>query len=287
MLQVSRADVVQEPFPHVCKDEIIPGPLFARLKADFPNEDLFRDETERTGGVGSRVGASAGFDIYRGDRSYDELIARSQAWAVFDSYINSPSFVEKFLEVFGPDLDPLGCNVDVTPGAYQRELVEGRDALVHVKPGLSERIWAKLGAIVGAAESSVTAVDIVPRDVPLLSRLDIERSTGGYAKPPHTDHSNRLCSLILYFTDMDRAGIEGGELNIYAHKEKKAPSDHERSPRPSAVTVVDSLKPRENLGVFFPCSNNSYHGVNAIRSARQPRDFLYINLSAHGGRCWK
>ena len=275
MLQISRADVVSEPFPHVVKRGILPQSLFEELRADFPSAVQFEDQYALTGSEGSRVRAGKGFDIYRGDAAYDQLIARSPAWASFDAYINSPAFVETFQEVFGPDLDALGCAITVQPAAYDRAEVEGRETLVPRSP-LHERIRGFLSAFRPRRRST-------PR---LFTRLDIEKSTKGYSKPPHCDHENRLGSLILYFTDMKAEGIEGGELNIYRHRRKTAPAAHERHPKPDDVEVVATLKPEPNLGVFFPCSNNSYHGVNAVTTPGKERDFLYINISAVAASCW-
>lgn len=59
-----------------------------------------------------------------------------------------------------------------------------------------------------------------------------------------------------------------------------------RHPRAEDVDVVATLSPKENLGVFFPCSNNSYHGVNALKSQSAARDFLYINISTDSDTAW-
>jgi len=274
MLQASRSDVRKSPFPHVLKEGMLPPELYAALRADFPTASAFDRQVQVSGSTGSRVGN--GFDIYRGDPEYSDLIARSEAWKSFDSYINSPQFVQTFLDLFGPDLNELGCVIDVRPDKYRRDHIEPRSALTRHK-GMRERFgeWKQYltGAGTGAAE--------------LFTRLDIEKSVSGYAKPPHCDRPNRLCSLIIYFVDADRAGLEGGELNIYAHKKPKSPIEHERHPKQTDVEVVATVKPKENLGVFFPCSNNSYHGVNAIRSVGVERDFLYINISTVSASCWK
>ncbi len=275
MLNITRDDVVTRPFPHVVKDGILPADLFEKLKADFPRSDIFVEQFAETGSTGSRVGAGTGFDIYRGDASYDRLIASSSAWSEFDAYINSVQFVEKFLDVFGPDLEILGFSAQIDSSAYDRNLIEGREVLTQ-KKSVTDTV-RKIGHRFFGQPNTPP---------PLFSRLDIEKSVGGYAKPPHCDRENRLCSLIIYFTDMEREEIDGGELNIYAHKESKLPSAHERHPKPASVEVVATLKPRENLGVFFPCSNNSYHGVNAIRTEGKSRNFLYINISTTSPSCW-
>lgn len=274
MLQISRSDVADSPFPHVVKQGILPEGLFERLHADFPNDGLFREQGESST-AGSRVGKGTGFDIYRGDTAYDRLVASSDAWKELDAFINSPAFVEKYMEVFGPDLIKLGSTVEVDPSEYDRDLVEGREALTEHKT-IKERV----GELFHKLKAKT------PSKVRLFTRLDIERGTVGYDKPPHCDRANRLCSLIIYFTDLEAEGIEGGELNIYKLKEERAPSDHARHPKADEVDIVATLSPKKNLGVFFPCSNNSYHGVNAIRTPGRSRDFLYINISTDSNACW-
>jgi hypothetical protein len=74
-----------------------------------------------------------------------------------------------------------------------------------------------------------------PRPAPtrpvLFTRLDVEKSTSGYDKPPHCDRGNRLCSLIIYFCDADERGLEGGELQIFRHKRERAIEKMPRTPR--------------------------------------------------------
>ena len=120
----------------------------------------------------------------------------------------------------------------------------------------------------------------------MFTRLDIHKSRGGYAKVPHCDRPNRLASLIVYFTDAEQVGLEGGDLQIFAHKDKRKARDYERHPHPENVREVARLRPKENLGVFFPCQNNSYHGVTEVLSKEIDRDYLYINISARTRSLW-
>lgn len=280
MLNLCADEVTRYPFPHVVKQGILSESLFARLRTDFPGAKTFQDQTVSSGGVGSRVGTGTGFDIYRGDDAYARLIEGSAAWTEFDAWINSPQFVIKFLELFGPYLDELGCKVDVDSSSYDRNIVERRAVLTEHKT-VSDRLQGLKLKFFGNQNKGEK------KRVPLFSRLDIEKSIGGYAKPPHCDRPNRLCSLIIYFSDLDTAGDVGGQLNIYAHKDRtKTAVMHERHPKNEAVDVVGTVTPKQNLGVFFPCSNNSYHGVNALESQDIERDFLYINISTQNDTAW-
>lgn len=275
LLNVSRADVVQAPFPHVISDAILPADLFARLKADFPDASVFAGQAETHGNTGSRTGQ--GFDIYRGDASYAALMARSEAWREFDAFINSRAFVDQFLALFGPDLEAMGCSADIAASHYDRSYEEPRELMTE-HATIKDRVDGALHKLTRGLKSG--------RTVELFSRLDIQRAMGGYAKPPHCDRPNRLCSLIVYFTDAEAVGLEGGELMIYRHRQDKPISRYERHPAEQDVEIVAKLKAKPNLGVFFPCSNNSYHGVTAVTTKGIPRDFLYINISAKVSNVW-
>ena len=279
MLNLSPSDVAASPFPHAVKQGILPEDLYSELRRDFPQTRAFAQQSETSGSAGSRVGKGTGFDIYRGDAAYDALIQSSPAWKRFDAWINSPEFVRKFNELFGDRLDALGCKVIVDPEAYDRERVEGREVLTDSQT-LADRAKSLGRKLFKHGDGGRKEA------VRLFSRLDVEKSIGGYAKPPHCDRRNRLCSLIIYFTDLEAAGTTGGELNIYALKDEKAPQDHARHPHLDEVDVVATIVPKENLGVFFPCSNNSYHGVNALQSQDVERDFLYINISTDNFSAW-
>jgi hypothetical protein len=275
LLNVSRSDVVQTPFPHVVSESILPADLFARLKADFPDASVFAGQVEAHGNTGSRTGK--GFDVYRGDTSYAALMSRSEAWREFDGFINSQAFVDQFLDLFGPDLEAIGCSADISGSRYDRSYEEPRELMTE-HATLKDRVDGALHKLTRGFKGG--------RTVELFSRLDIQRAMGGYAKPPHCDRPNRLCSLIVYFTDADSSGLEGGELMIYRHREQKPISRYERHPAEQDVEVVTKLKAKPNLGVFFPCSNNSYHGVTAVTTSGIPRDFLYINISAKVSNVW-
>ncbi|MCS6987255.1 MAG: 2OG-Fe(II) oxygenase [Sphingomonadaceae bacterium] len=277
LLRISREDVVAEPFPHVVTDALLPDDLFRRLKSDWPDAHDFERTAAETGGVGSRAGKATGFDIYRGDPAYEALIARSSAWAEFDGFINSPAFVATYLEVFGPDRETIGLKATIDPAHYRRDVIEPREVLKEHK-SLGERVFEAARRWAGPRRHR--------GPVELFTRLDITRSVSGYAKPPHCDRGNRLCSLIVYFSDAEATGLEGGELLIFRAKAPQPVERSPRHPRPDEVEVVATLKPKENRGVFFPCCNTSYHGVTAITSQGVPRDFLYINISAVDAELW-
>ncbi|HEX3888462.1 MAG TPA: 2OG-Fe(II) oxygenase [Phenylobacterium sp.] len=225
--------------------------------------------------MGSRTGS--GFDIYRGDSAFTALTERSAAWREFANYINSEAFADKFREVFADHLDDIGLRIKMDQSHVDPRYVEPREVLSETAT-FGDKVVLGLNAALDPFRK--------PRKVGLFTRLDIHKSTGGYAKPAHCDRPNRLCSLIIYFTDAEAIGMEGGDLLIFGHKEPKAIADYPRHPRPSEVVQVAQLRPQANLGVFFPCQNNSYHGVTPVLSKGLERDFLYINISGRSRSIW-
>lgn len=275
MLTISRADVVSDPFPHVVKQDILPTDLFAGLRADFPQAETFAEQKRINGTSGSRTGN--GFDVYRGDPLYSDLAANSPAWREFDSFINSEAFADTFRDVFADHIDHIGLRVDLAKSRVQPDYFEPRHSLTETATPAD-----KIKTI------GLNVIDLFqkPQPVQLFTRLDIHKSVGGYAKPPHCDRPNRLCSLIVYFSDAEETGLEGGDLLVFKHKTNKSIKEYERHPVASNVTEVARLRPKPNLGVFFPCQNNSYHGVTAVTSQGVARDFLYINISGRTASLW-
>jgi hypothetical protein len=276
MLLLDASQVEAKPFPHVVKEGILPADLYAALKADFPGGAVFSGQAGAHGSAGSRTGS--GQDVYRGDPAFEALTQTSPAWREFAGYINSDAFLTTFRSVFAAYEHKIGLGVDLVRSRIDPSYVEPRTQLSET---------ATLGDKVSLAMTKLLGEGRKPKPVELFTRLDIHRSMGGYAKPAHCDRPNRLCSLIVYFTDADAAGLEGGDLLIFEHTEAKNIDRYERHPRRDVVTEVARLRPKDNLGVFFPCQNNSYHGVTQVTSSGVARDFLYINISGRKTSLWK
>jgi hypothetical protein len=275
MLNVSKSDVVTDPFPHVISQNILDADVYAALRADYPTAEIFESQKRTSGTTGSRTGQ--GFDIYRGDESYDRLMDRSQAWRDFDAFINSRRFVEKFLELFGDLLPAMSCKAEISPDRFDRDLIEPRHVMTE-KETLRDRVSRIVGMVAPAPAAR--------KPVRLFTRLDIHKALTGYGKTVHCDRPNRLCSFIVYFCDAEKSGLKGGDLTIHKHVQQKPIGQYERHPRPENAPVVAILRPRENQGVFFPCCNNSYHGVTPVETTGTERDYLYINISAETQSLW-
>jgi hypothetical protein len=248
----------------VARQPFLEPALFERLRAEYPGDALFERNT--------RLHARAGRDLYRGDPLFDEFLAGAPAWREFYAWVNSPAYVRLVLDLFGEDLARFGCRVDPQKAAFH-EYVEPREALTEVKG--FRRLLRRVRGAFG------TPTD--PNE--LFVRFDLGQARAGYAKEVHCDLPNRLVSMIMYFSDTEEEGLQGGDLRLHEHVERRAPAEYERYPREERTRVIATLRPRKNLGVLFLCSNNSYHSVTAMRGDGR-RNFTYFNVSSRAERIW-
>jgi hypothetical protein len=260
-ITVTPDDIVAEPYPHALKQGILRQDFFDELLASFPPDQYFDNRP-------TWMGARTGRDFYQGDSGFDKFIQNTPAWKELHSYINSTEFVDYTLALFGPYLKEFGCRLDPA----QAKLVDYQESRT------STWIRARLARWLGGGRATN------PND--LFMRFDIEQSDRGYKKPVHCDNPSRVASFLVYFCDADKLGLQGGDLRIHEHIEKKAPSDYERHPKESDTRVVLTIRPKENLGAFFLCSNNSYHSVTEMKAADAYRKFIYLNVSSKAQNLW-
>ncbi len=265
ILNVSPEDVISQPFPHILKDNFVEPRLYRRLKAEFPPDEVFARNTS--------LGGRTGRDLYRGDALYDELLRTSPAWREFYEYINSPAYMDLMLDLFGRYIDVFGCKVQSNNASFV-DYIEPREVLADK---------SRLGR---ALESVTDLVARTKHKDELFVRLDLAQGGVGYGKPVHCDRPSRLTSMIVYFCDAQEIGMEGGELLLHEHIEKRSYTKYERHPKPELTRVIGRVMPKDNRGVFFLCSNNSYHSATAVKSQESFRNFIYVSISSLSPSIW-
>ena len=261
VFSVTAEDVVTSPYPHALSEQLIRPDLYRRLKAEFP-ADAFFEQHQKT--IGSRTGR----DLFKGDPHFERFIESSPAWTEFYEYIGSQAFIDYALKLFGPHFQQFKCAVD----PQQARLVD------YTENRFSLWWRSKKAIYLGSRAGN-------PND--LFTRFDIEQSALGYDKPVHCDWPSRLISVIVYFCDADEIGMDGGDLRMHAPLDDRPYEDCPRQPPPEAdLKIVQRLRPRENLGMLFLCTNNSYHSVTAVRSISSYRRFIYLNISSRAENIW-
>jgi len=216
--------VTREPFDHVCVDDLLPKDLYDELAATFPECPPASGPT--------------GFTIHAGDEAFDALMANRPAWRSLWQACDSPGFTRfvlaQFSESFAND-----AVVDLSGARHvlYRETREQKQSRHPIRNHLApDDLWV---------------------------RFDLMQGRVGYSRAVHVDHRRRAATMLLYFSESETSGTDGGDLRLHG-------SDG------SIVTVA----PRANRAVFFPCNNQSWHSVSPIVRQDHPRNFLQITLSS-------
>lgn len=207
-------------------------------------------------------------DVYTALRFPDELIAPGSSWgitatdpnypivlrdpvwhALYDQLRGEP-FVRAVLRGFAADMAHAGCLVD-PEHARLVPFVETREE----------------------KEKAVLATDADPNEI--FIRLDFQSKTeGGYRSFVHLDWARRIVGGILFFSDAEEEGLEGGELAFYRDRDFR----NDRWCHDAELTAL--FPPRANTGLIFLNSNSAFHGPRAITALRGRRRWLYYTISS-------
>jgi hypothetical protein len=191
----------------------------------------------------------ASWGITSDDPQYEDVL-RDRHWLSLHDELRGEAFVLAVVKLFAEDLAGGYCLVD--PAAAR---------LVPFKESRQ------------AKETAVIATDGDANE--LFTRLDFQsKSAGSYREFIHLDWARRLVGGILFFSDSEEEGLEGGELAFYrdqGFRNDRWCHDPE---------LVALFPPKKNTGVIFLNSNRGFHGPRAITALRGRRRWLYYTISS-------
>jgi hypothetical protein len=187
--------------------------------------------------------------ITASDPEYAEVL-RDPSWRRLHDELCGERFVGTVIGALAGDLRAAGCLAD--PDRIRLvDFVESRDEKA----------------------ASVLAREGDPNEV--FTRLDFQsKGPGEYREFVHLDWARRIVGGILFFSDADEEGLEGGELALYRDRDFR----DDRWCHDPELTVQYS--PRHNTGVIFLNSNAGFHGPRAIRRQAGRRRWLYFTISS-------
>jgi hypothetical protein len=225
-----KKELRKKPFEHVVVTSCLPDDVYRGVESSFP-------ECAPSSGP-------TGYSYYWGDTEYDRLITENPAWKAFFESAHSQAYIDYAIAQFGPSFKSQGCTIDLSKAKYvpYRETREGKE------------------------QRHLTGTGLAPHE--LFVRLDIHQGHIGYSRKVHLDHRRRLISMLIYFSDSDESGRDGGELVLH--------SSVLGLMRPEGGRVT----PRRNLMAAFACSPVSFHSVPEIKSQSSPRNYVQIQISS-------
>lgn len=187
--------------------------------------------------------------ITSSDDAYAEVLT-ARGWRALHDELRSERFVAEVLTSFRDDMRSAGCRTDPNQ-ARLVDFIETRE---------QKRV-------------SVLADEGDPNEV--FTRLDFQsKGEGGYRDFVHLDWARRIVGGILFFSDAEEEGLEGGELAFYRDRGFR----NDRWCHDPELTL--QYAPRHNTGVIFLNSNTGFHGPRQIRRLAGRRRWLYFTISS-------
>lgn len=187
--------------------------------------------------------------ITSSDGAYRRVLA-DPAWRALHDELRGERFVRQVLASFGDAMRAAGCRTD-PDRARLSDFVETRE---------------QKGLPTLATEGDADQV---------FTRLDFQsKAEGGYREFVHLDWARRIVGGILFFSDAEEEGLEGGELALYRDRDFR----NDRWCHEPELTA--KFAPRHNSGVIFLNSNAGFHGPRRIRRLAGRRRWLYFTISS-------
>ena len=187
--------------------------------------------------------------ITAGDSQYATVL-QDPAWRALHDELCGPEFVRNVLRAFAGEMQRENCLVD-PESARLVPFVESR----------------------AEKEQSTLSYDGDPNEI--FTRLDFQsKKAGGYREFVHLDWARRIVGGILFFSDADEEGLEGGELAFFRDR------DFRNDRWCHDPELVAQFRPRANSGVIFLNWNGAFHGPRAITQLRGRRRWLYYAISS-------
>lgn len=236
--RVSSADIVTEPFPHVCIPDALPADLYAQLAAHYPGFD-------RIGWAGDRAPAS-NHRFQLSAWPAGNMPNMAPVWRNFLAYHASSAFFAQVVALFA----------DHWPAA----LIErcGGSLLGHPM-GLILRDRPSTGMIVQDARFEI--------NTPVTGPASVSRGC-------HLDIPERLFTGLFYMRANDDTS-RGGDLQLFRWRD--APTDITAFEQPDhAVEAVLTIPYRANQLVLFPQSINALHGVSMRHPTAHTRRYVFV-----------
>lgn len=240
---VSKSDVILDPFPHIVISQALPDELHQKLRAEFP--------------VPSNLGINEKIENQRWSVSAIDLPKfhnLSTLWRRFINYHTSQEFWLDFQNVFEHSIVDNYRAHFPSRESLRRTQVESRNA--------------------DRAESQILALDAqISGNTPT--------STSGVPRGVHTDSPNALFAGLYYLrSEVDDS--KGGDLQIWRWKsgysQKKKSNIYKEDVPAKHIELVKTIPYQSNTLVILLNSLDSLHSVTERQPTVHGRQF--VNLLA-------
>jgi hypothetical protein len=227
-----------DPYPHAIITEVIPPDVYAQLK--FP--ELKRRNNTR-----------AGWDLFKGEKRYDEFFAGDDRWKRVKEVLDSEEFILFICRAFRSELRLQGIDVD------KLKLIDFVETPAQLQMG---------------------HIAFNKFDHKIFSRFDLQASNGTTLRNPHVDHARRLFGGVFFLCDGAEEGMVGGDFGIWRDQQYRG----DRIPHD--CELVTTYPVRHNTLYIFLNRNDSFHGPTPVTQISGARKWAYFSISARQN-VWK
>ncbi len=226
------------PYPHAIITNVIPSDVYSQLK--FPQ-------------LQKRNHTRAGWDLFKGEKRYDEFFASDPSWKRVRDLLDSEDFILEICRNFRDELKAAGIDVD--------------------KLKLFEFIETP-------AQMQMGHIAFNKFDHKIFSRFDLQASDGTTLRNPHVDHDRRLFGGVLFFCDGEEEGMVGGDFGVWRDRQYRGDR------KPHDCELVTTYPVRHNTMYVFLNRNDAYHGPKPVTEIKGTRRWSYFSISARQN-IWK
>ena len=227
-----------DPYPHAILTNVIPADLYSQLK--FPQ-------------MQKRNNTRAGWDLFKGEKNYDDFFAADQNWKRVQTLLDSEEFIFSMCRVFEPEFKLQ--NIDVK----RLKLFEFTETPAQMQMG--HIAFGKF-------------------DHKIFNRFDLQASDGTTLRVPHVDHARRLIGGVLFFCDGREEGMVGGDFGVWRDRQYKGDRvAHD-------CELVKTYPIRHNTAYIFLNRNDSFHAPMSVTEISGTRKWSYFSISARQN-VWK
>lgn len=239
--------VYNRPFPYIIFENFFEKDYFDKIIQDFPGIKTFEKEKNIVGRMHH--------DITNGDRVYDDLVKKSDAYKKMHEFVYSKSFINFFLGIFKDQILENFKNKSLLHNPFDFETIE--------KPHEGIKVIDKNSLSNTQKKNIYSRIDIG------VGKKNYGLKTGGGGI--HVDNPQRLISLLFYCGGY--SNMKGGEHRIWKEDNGK-------------MILEKIIVPKPNMMIASLQTNKSYHDVNPITEIEGTRNAFYLAISS-SVKIWK
>lgn len=227
-----------KPYPHAIITEVIPWDVYRQLK--FPE-------------LQKRKNTRAGWDLFKGEKRYDEFFAQDPMWKRVKDALDSEVFILSICRAFKDELKLQGID------AEKLKLIDFTETPAQLQMG---------------------HIAFNKFDHKIFSRFDLQASDGTTLRSPHVDHARRLFGGVFFLCDGEEEGMVGGDFGLWRDRQYRG----DRIPHD--CELITTYPVRHNTLYIFLNRNDAFHGPKPLTHISGTRKWAYFSISARQN-IWK